>query len=158
MRPASKLWSLRADKVFVVGEEYPLVVQEERSMASHRGYFAAVNEAWHQLPEKYAGRWVSPEHLRKFLLIKAGYRTERTIPCASAEEARRVAAFAGPIDAYAVVIVRGDVVIHYTAKSQSVRSMDKEEFQRSKRDVLALLDELIGTKPGELQANAGQAA
>lgn len=158
MRPASALWARRADKTFTVGEQYPLVVNEERSMSQHRRYFATLNEGFSNLPEEYADRWPSAEHMRKWLLIRAGYHTTRDHVCETEEEAQRLAAFIKPVDEYAVVVARGTVVRIYTAKSQSVRSMGKADFKDSQEKVLNLLDDILGVSRGETMANAGRAA
>jgi hypothetical protein len=134
----------RADAAFVVGEVYRLEPVEDRSAASHRHYFAAVNEAWANLPEDQASRFPTPEHLRKWALIQAGYFDRREITCASKAEALRVAAFVTPMDPYAVVAVSGAAVAVLTARSQSVRAMGKAEFQRSKDAVLAVLADMLG--------------
>lgn len=147
-----------ADKHFVVGLEYMLVPHEERSMRSHRFYFASVNEAWKNLPEDMAERYPTADHLRKWALIKAGYRDERSIVAASKAEALRLAAFVRPMDEYAVVVVREAVVMVYTAKSQSTRAMGKKTFMESKDRVLDVLATMIGTTRDALAANAGQAA
>jgi len=47
------------DRHYVVGETYPLVVQEQRSRASHNHYFAALHEAWANLPEVLAERFAT---------------------------------------------------------------------------------------------------
>jgi hypothetical protein len=39
-----------------------------------------------------------------------------------------------------------------------MRSMDKDEFQRSKTSVLEFLATIIGTSRTDLEANAGKAA
>ena len=148
---------LRCDREFVVGQHYVLEAIEERSAASHRHYFAAINEAWKNLPERVADRYSSPEHLRKAALIHEGYRDERSIVCASKAEAQRVAAFIRPMDSYAVVVVREAVVIVYTAQSQSMRAMGKAAFAKSKDAVLDYVAGLIGT-PREALNQAGEAA
>ena len=66
-------------KQYTPGECYVLGVNEERSIASHRHYFAAINEAWQNLPEDKVARYPSAEHLRKWALIKSGYHNERSI-------------------------------------------------------------------------------
>lgn len=147
-----------ADRYYTVGESYRLEVREERSAASHSHFFASVQEAWQNLPEGLATSWPSADHLRKFALIKAGYRDERSIVCASRAEAIRVGAFVKPMDEYAVVTVSESVVTVYTAKSQSMRAMGRERFQESKQAVLDVLAEMVGVRPEELRANAGQAA
>jgi hypothetical protein len=147
-----------ADRYFVVGQTYPLIVHEERSTASHSHYFAAVNEAWKNLPEDEAERFPTSEHLRKWALIKAKYADERSVVCSTKAEAQRVAAFVKPLDDYAVVIVSGATVSMFTAKSQSARAMDKAEFQKSKQDVLDIVAAMIQVTPKELSSNVGAAA
>lgn len=147
-----------ADRHLVVGQEYCLVEHHERSIKSHRHYFAAISETWKNLSDEQTERWPSPEHLRKYALIKAGYRDERSIVCASKAEAQRVAAFVKPMDNYAVVAVREAVVIVYTAASQSTKAMGRKEFARSKDAVLKTLSDLIGTTPEALTENARTAA
>ena len=143
---------------FEPGEVYQLEVREERSVNSHRAYFAAINEGWANLPEIEAMRFPTAEHLRKWLLIKAGYFNERQIVVASAAEAIRVAGFIKPMDDYAVVVPRGATVSIFTAKSQSMKSMGRKDFQKSKTAVLDLLSDMIGVARRALEANAGRAA
>ena len=156
--PAHQGWAKRADKDYVVGETYRIAPVEDRSARSHRHYFASVNEAWRNLPEGLTDQFPSADHLRRWALIKAGYRDEQSIVCSSKAEAQRVAAFIKPIDDYAVVVVREAVVIRYTAKSQSTRAMGKEEFQRSKDAVLDVLAQMIEVERPALEQQAGQAA
>lgn len=140
----------QADQTFCVGETYALTVVEDRSAASHRHYFAAVNVAWANLPDHLAERWPSAEHLRKAALIRAGYRDERSFACSSRAEAIRMAAFLKPIDDFAMVALSGTTVLVLTAKSQSVRAMGKAVFQESKDAVLNALAEMIGVEPETL--------
>ena len=148
----------RCDELFVVGQVYRLVEQEDRSAASHRHYFACINAAWENLNEEAVRRFPTPEHLRKFALIRAGYATSVDFPCASRAEAVRWASrLESQID-YAVVTVSEAVVTVWTAKSQTARAMDKATFQASKDAVLDIIAALIGTDPATLSANAGQAA
>lgn len=143
-------WSIQADRHFVVGQVYPLEVREARSHASHAHYFAAISEAHKNLPDEAAERLPTPDHLRRFALIKTGYRDERTITCNSRAEALRVAGFVRPMDEFALVVVAGSSVSVFTAKSQSMRAMDKATFQRSKDDVLAYIATMLGTTAREL--------
>jgi hypothetical protein len=147
-----------ADKQYVVGAHYTLEPREPRSPASHSHYFAAIHEAWQNLPEDAAERFPSEDHLRKFCLIKAGYRDERSLVCASKAEALRVAAFVEPADDFALVVAHEATVTIYTAKSQSMKAMGKVEFQKSKDAVLGILSGMIGTDAKTLRANTGQAA
>lgn len=147
-----------ADKFYIVGEVYRLAPHEGRSAASHRHYFASINEAHNNLPEELAERLPTPENLRKYALIRAGYRDERTIVCSSKSEAMRVGAFVRPMDEFAVIEIDGPIVTVCTAKSQSMRAMGRKVFQESKDAVLRVISEMIGTDPATLQANAMRAA
>jgi hypothetical protein len=140
-----------ADQAYVVGETYRLIVQEERSSNSHKHFFAAVNDAWANLQERTAEQFQTSEHLRRYALIKAGYYDSHTLVCASAAEARRVAAFMKPIDEFAIITVNAATVTRFTAKSQSLKAMGKKDFQESKDKVLDILSGMIGTTAGELQ-------
>ena len=145
------------DRHFVVGEVHPMVVQEQRSQASHGHYFAALTNAWNSLPDHLAERFPSVEALRKYALIKAGYADERSIVAASKAEARRIAAFIRPMDEFAVVTVSEVVVTVYTAKSQSMRAMGKVEFGASKSAVLDIVAEMIAVTPSDLKRSTGEA-
>jgi hypothetical protein len=139
-----------ARKQYTAGECYVLGVNEERSAASHRHYFAAINEAWQNLPEDKVARYPSPEHLRKWALIKSGYHNERSIVCENQKQADAIVAFIEAVDEFAITIVKGPVVKVYTAKSQAVDSMANDEFQKSKADVLATLAEIINVSKKQL--------
>lgn len=143
---------------FIVGQRYMLEELQDRSSASHRHYFACIHEAWTNLSEEYADQFPTSDHLRKWALIKAGYRDERTLVCASKAEALRVSAFIKPMDDYAVVVVRDAVVAVYTAKSQSTRAMGKADFQASKDAVLRIVADLVRVSPSEIEKNAKEVA
>lgn len=151
-------YARRADQEFVIGVTYLLVEAQARSAASHNHYFAALNEAWQNLPSEEVARFPTVEHLRKYALIRTGFRDERSIACASKAEAERVAAFMRPMDDYALVTFTEAMVIVWTAKSQSTRAMGKAEFQDSKQKVLDYVAGMIGVSSEHLSANAQRAA
>ncbi|MEZ2132729.1 MULTISPECIES: hypothetical protein [unclassified Sinorhizobium] len=157
--PSSRFIARKCDQAFTVGEHYTLVEHHDRSMSSHRHFFASVNEAWKNLPEDYSGLPFaeSPEHLRAYALIKTGWCDTHTIVASSKAEALRIAAYVRPIGDFSVVDVRECTVTRYTAKSQSLKAMGAKDFQQSKSDVLEFLDDLIGTERGTLAAQ-GRAA
>lgn len=140
-----------ADREYVVGQAYQLAPVEDRSAASHRQYFAAINEAFANLPEDLADRFPTAEHLRKYALVRTGYRDERSIVAASKAEARRIAAFIKPMDEFCVVSVHDCAVIVWTAKSQSARAMGRKEFEASKAAVLDFLAETIGVRVRQIE-------
>lgn len=146
------------DREFVVGQVYRLDVAEHRSINSHRHYFAAINDAWGSLPEDVVERFPTPEHLRKFALVKAGYADSRSIVAASRAQAQRIAAFVKPMDEFAVVTVSEAVVTVYTARSQSIKAMGAKEFQLSKQAVLGVIAGMIGVSQETLASEAGRAA
>ena len=147
-----------ADRQFVVGENYTMEVVQQRSSPSHRHYFACINEAFANLPESQAGRFASPDHLRKWALIRAGFRQETKYVAQSKAEALRFGSFLRSLDEFALVDVSGKVATLYTAKSQSYAEMSRKEFQQSKDAVLDVIAQLINVSKDELTASAGKAA
>ena len=142
--PSSRYQARLADEAFGAGEIVPLVRQEDRSIKSHRQYFASIRESWKTLPDELAERYPTAEHLRKAALIRTGYADERSIVCGSRAEALRVAAFIKPLDDYAIVATSAATVKVWTAKSQKTKAMPKAEFQASKEAVLNWIADLLG--------------
>lgn len=152
-RPFGSFYAKRADRQFVVGQRYQIEARQERSEASHRGYFAQVREAWENLPEHLVDRFPSSEHLRKYALIRGGFYRERSIVTGSAAEAQRTATFIKPMDSFAVVAVEDSVVRVFTAKSQDYRSMDRAEFQSSRDAVLDVIAKLLGIESSQIKGD-----
>lgn len=140
-----------ARKQYVAGEYYTLGITEDRSSASHRHYFACVAEAHRNLPEDKVARYPTDDHLRYWALIKAGWHKERSYVCESRKQAETFAAFMEDYDEFAVILLKGNVVKVYTAKSQSTANMTREDFEKSKADVLAILSEVIGVTTKQLE-------
>ena len=144
----------RCDEKFTVGELYRLEVSEERSHRSHRHYFAAVHEAWMNLPEKWAARFPSPDHLRKWALITTGFCTCRELAFDSNASAQIGGEAFREADPYAVIIVNKATVIVYRAQSQSLKAMGKADFQRSKDLTLGKISEKLGVTIEDLKERA----
>lgn len=144
-----------ADKAYVVGEVYTLVPHEERTSASHNHEFAWLRDAWLNLPESFADQFPTQEHLRKRALIDAGFYDETIVDAGTSAAALRVASAFRSREEFALVIVRGPAVVIRTAKSQSRRKMNKQEFQDSKTAILEIVAGMIGVTPAAL---TGQAA
>ena len=144
MMPLGRFAS-RASEEFKDGEYYKLEVHEERSWNSHKHYFASLHDLWLNLPETAAMEpWAqSYEHLRKYALIKTGWNDSQTYACTSQAEAQRWALNMRPLDEYAIVIAQGPLVVRYTAKTQSMKAMGKDDFQASKDDVLGFCESLV---------------
>jgi hypothetical protein len=146
LTPINQVWASRADKQFVVGEVYSIEVVEQRSANSHRHYFAALHDIWLSLPEPMHEQFPTSEHLRKYALVRTGYRNTVQHVCASKAEALRLQAAIKSHVEFEAVTVDGVVVTVHSPKSQDHRSMDKETFQRSKQDVLDWCSDLIGVE------------
>lgn len=144
------------DKLLVVGLDYVLEVQEDRSEAEHRFYFAAVNKGWKNLPEKLDKEFASPDQLRKWCLIKAGYRNvdiEVFESESAAIQALRYAMKRKQKD-FSIIEQRGPTLTELTAKSQSLKAMGKKDFQESKAAVLDIIAGMIGVRPEQLLTEA----
>lgn len=151
---------------FAEGEEYTLTPLEERSMASHRQYFAALNSGFKNIPERIRWRvdkkgkpilddagnkipsWPTVEHWRKWLLIETNCYSERIIEEASPAHARRLAAWLRVDEDFARIAVNRSTVIIRRAKSQAMPAMKKSDFEASKRAVLELNDAMTDVPPG----------
>lgn len=157
MEPLSRFRD-RCNAEMVVGEIYRCEVIEERSLASHNHYFAALKDAWLNLPDDIAPKFADPVALRKHALIACGYRDERRFVSTSPLEARKLLAWLKPLDEYAVYSVADNVVIEWRAKSQKRKAMGGPTFQKSKQDVLDYVAGMIGVAPAQLSAEAGKAA
>ena len=147
-----------ADRYYVIGEKYRMAPWEDRSANSHNHEFAWLAEAWKNLPEAISDLYPSPEHLRKRALIEAGWYNEEIIDAGSKAAALRVSSYVRRKDDFALVITRGPLVVVRTAKSQSRRAMNREEFQASKTAIMEIVSALTGVSPQALNDNAGQAA
>lgn len=157
--PTSAFTARKADDVYVVGANYRLAEWQDRSDKTHNHQFAYVHEAWRSLPEKYAAKpWAqSPEHLRKFALIRCKFCNTDTYVCASKAEAERWARNLRPLDEYSIVTVQGTTVYRFTAESQAKRSMGAKRFQEAKQAIIEFLEDLLDVERGTLEKQ-GEAA
>ncbi len=150
------------DQQFAVHEEYPLIVSEERSMSSHRGYFAEVAEAWKNLAEEHTldghgnVRFPTPEHFRAWALVETGYCTETNYVMDSPKEARQLGITLRRLSPLAIIRISGNVVKHFEPESQAVAAMKKERFEAAKKAVTELVASMANTTPKELKKNAGR--
>jgi hypothetical protein len=138
------------------GEIVTMERHEPVSQASRGHYHATIHDAWLNLPEGDE-RFPTEDSLRRWALIRSGWCTVSDCVCSSPEQAATVAAFTGNSEGV-IVVVRENVVRKYTAKSQSAKAMNKQDFQRSKQDVLDTIAELLAVKRKQLEKNAGNAA
>ncbi|MGO4449058.1 hypothetical protein AB4Y96_09035 [Phyllobacterium sp. TAF24] len=150
-QPSSPFHARMADKHYVIGQHYRMGEHHDRSKISHNHEFAFIGEAWQNLPELFKDEpWAqSPEHLRKYALIRCRYCDTQAFPCGTRAEALRWAANLRPMDEYSLVTVDGTIVYRFIAKSQSMRAMGKQLFQESKQAIMDFIDDLLGVERGD---------
>lgn len=147
-----------------LGEIVAFEIQRDRNMASHRHYFAAINQAWANLPE-----WVldapyakSAETMRRHALIVGGFADAEVVDAGAPAVAERIASMmkrdGDKVAGYCIVQVRGQVVTRFTAQSQSVKAMGRDEFERSKRSVLDWCSAQIAVNLADLSDAAERGA
>jgi len=144
----------RADDFYDEGVTYALVPWQGRSMKSHDHLFACLTEAWKNLPEDQFERFPSPEHFRKYLLIKSGHYHLAESVFDTEADAEKYAARVRGLDKYCIVMVSGGSVREYTAQSQSKKEMGRKVFQESKQACLELAAQMIGVTVKELAKHA----
>lgn len=144
----------RADRQFVVGQQYRLLIDEERSMRSHSFYFARLAELFGNLPHELATRFPDVEDLRAWALIMTSWSETKVQSFSSPAEAVHSAAILAKYIPRAVIVVKDRDVLIATARSQSKMAMNKSDFEKSKADVLAYVENMIGIGPGETQQSA----
>ena len=159
MRPMSR-FADHCAATFKAGQFYTMEIQALRRESSHKHYFAALDEAWANLPEKFDGEsWSqSREHMRHHALIVCGWCNTKVIQCASNAEAVRWAAIMQPMKPFSVVTAVRSTVVDTVAVSQSRAAMGAKDFMQSKWMVLDFVADLSGTTRGELEAAAKQSA
>ena len=146
------------DQQYVVGEIYQMEVIAERNMRYHRAYFAEINQAYANLPEKLNGVFKNPDHLRAWCLIKTGHCKVYKFPVKTKTELMEYVGLIMRLTDYPEIKTFGRVMRAYVPHSQSVRKMSKEDFDKSSRDVLDFIVSLLGTTREELATNAEMVA
>lgn len=157
MVPTNKFFMARAEEQFNPNAVYVLTEEQARSPESHGHFFAALHEAWLNLSEEHAEQHPTSSHLRAWALVKCGFADKTVIVCATPEDAIRTAAIASTREKIRIIEISGRVITVWIPKSQSMKAMGKEEFERSKREVLDLVAAMARTTRSDLEANAGKA-
>jgi hypothetical protein len=149
-----------AERQFQIGRVYRLEQVEARSWDSHRHYFAAVHDAWQNLPEG-GPQFQSPDELRKWALTHTAFRDTREYRATNRQEALRVARYLREGHDYSRIEFDEDdprIVRQYIPRSQAAATMSGREFQLSKQAVLDVLAAKLGVTVEDLKANAGRVA
>ena len=106
-----------------------------RSLEQHRRFFGMIAAAFHHWPDSHEFQPSNSEHLRAWLLCKAGYRDVVTVPVESDRPAvikLAMLAVEGALRAartHAFVRLHGSSLVVFTAKSISFHALPHGEFQ-----------------------------
>lgn len=110
------------------------VLTKARSLPDHRRFFGVIRAAFEQWPERHEFQPDNEEHLRAWLLCKAGYRDNVHIPVPSDVPAvAKLAALAAEsaikaAHSYAFVRPGRDGLIVFSAKSLAFDTLSQKEF------------------------------
>lgn len=160
-------FAVLAKREFEIGQMYRfgdvVVGGDVRSTQHHKRYFAALRDAFNNLPEKIAARWPTVEHFRHWLLIETNWKDEKEIHCEDETYAKRLATFVRSESPYARIRIltnpttgKKTIVMIERAMSQDYGAMDKETFKQSSDAVLDLAAHLIQVPRGTLLKEAGR--
>jgi hypothetical protein len=114
-----------------------------------RRFFAALRDAWSNLPDAMRDRFPNAEVLRKHALVAIGYCDVITLAVGSKAAAPQIASAFRMKDQYCVATVRGDVVTIYTARSMARRVLLKKDFLQVADRVFAWIAETTGIDPSQ---------
>lgn len=130
------------------------VIEKKRSLPQHRRLFALMRAAYHQWPERHEFRPESAEHLRAWLLCKAGWHTAKYVDAEDGADPKVIAAaieaaFA-VASSIALVRVHGDRVAVYAPRSQSFADADQRAFAPIAQAVEEIIEEACGVSSDAL--------
>ena len=135
------------------GETVALEIKRPRHLAMHRRFMAMVTDYHDNLPESLANApfAASPDHLRKYALIRCGFADTITHTAKSEAEARRVEETFQSMrgDTFALVYRQGLIVYRSVALSQAFAKMNQKQFRESSERIEEFLATLVGGKRGE---------
>ncbi len=136
------------------------LTQSHRSARHHRRFFGLVTAAYNQWPERSEFQPESPEHLRAWLLVKAGHRETREIPVVAAEEhpglavLARLAIEAAFREAGAFAFINPDagagIVSIYRPKSIAHASCDQKAFSPIAEAVEQIIEQELNVTAEQL--------
>lgn len=128
------------------------LAEKQRSQAAHNRYFANIVDMFHNLPASHsqAPYAASEDAFRKHGLIAGGFCDTETLDMGDREAALKaapfVAALARKAHGYAVVVVRGPLIICSTPHSQSFKAMGKDRFHASVATCEAWAETVLGVR------------
>jgi hypothetical protein len=134
----------------------PLKAGKSRSIDQHRRYFALIKHAFDQWPETHEFQPDNPEHLRKWLQVKAGYRTvqeieiTRTDPKSMKIIESTLRAAMKSLGDYAWTVIHGKKLYVVAALSVAFNKINHTEFSMLNTTVEMIIEREIGIKIDDL--------
>lgn len=129
---------------------------KRRSIEQHRRYFAVIKHAFDNWPETHDFQPDNPEHLRKWLQVKAGYRTVQEIEVSRSDpramqivESTLRAAMKATGD-YAWTVVHGKRLYVIASRSIAFDKMSHGEFCTLNNMVQEVIEHETGIKIDQL--------
>lgn len=133
-----------------------------RSPQDHRRFFGVIAATFHHWPEAHEFQPDSSEHLRSFLLCKAGYRTVTTIDCPDEADVRVIAAAAEAAvkaaGVHAFIRPHGAGLAVFSAKSIAWDKLDQAGFHQIRDAVESVIRAETGLEPNDILKHTEQAA
>lgn len=141
-------------------------LRTNRSSSDHRRFFGLVGVAYHHWPEKHDFQPDDEDHLRKWLLIKAGYRTITPIAADYAENQPAlqrlvllsVEGAVRAADNHAFVRLQGDTIYVFAAKSIAFKKLKRAEWNELRDKVEAVIANEMNMTAETLLKEHGRAA
>lgn len=137
------------------------VEAKKRSAPDHRRLFAIINNAFKQWPEAHEFQPDDAEHLRAWLICKAGWRESTPIAMPDTMTDAMQVLFRLSIESAIraahgrafVVPYRRGVAVH-TPKSMAFAEMPQQEFAKLRDAITDILEATLGCKVDELTRDA----
>lgn len=143
-------------------------LHDRRSTQDHRRFFAVLQAAFHHWPEAHDFQPESVEHLRAWLLCKAGHCFVRTFELPDGHDAVTIARLvefaeqlmqrAGPDDAYRFGRWKGMTLKVFSPKSIAFTEVGQREFGDLREKVEDIIAAEIGVPVDQLLAEHEGAA
>lgn len=136
-----------------------------RSQQDHRRFFKLVSSTFYHWPDAHDFRPDSSEHLRAWLLCKAGYRDVTMIPCPEHADAKIIqmisAAAAAALKAsrsYAFIRPHAGGLAVLSPRSIAWDKLDQSGFNRIRDAVEDVIRRETGMEPDEIMKQTEAAA
>lgn len=129
-------------------------IKSNRSSPDHKRYFGLIRVAFHHWPEGHAFKPDDETHLRKWLQVKANYRTVTPIEIEGDVDPKVIAgASIAAIEAcgsYPFVTVHNNTVYVHAPKSIQFKKLMRADWNELREKVEAVLENELGMSAEQL--------